>query len=210
MTPFAWFRWIRRIVLVVVLGAVLYIASVAVHIWWVAGHDDRPHSAAIVVLGAAEYNGTPSPVFAARLSHAAALFHAGIAPRVITVGGRESGDVTTEAQAGRNYLIARGVPSSDVLALATGNDTLQNVRAVAGAMRAHHWRSAVLVTDPWNCLRARTMTRDQGITAVTSPEHTGPAVGHFGTDVRYVARETEAYIYYKIFGNDNEHSPGVV
>jgi uncharacterized SAM-binding protein YcdF (DUF218 family) len=210
VTPFAWFRWIRRIVAAIVLGLVIYIGSVAVHIWWVAGENDQPHSAAIVVLGAAEYNGTPSEVFAARLSHAAALWKHRVAPRIITVGGREAGDVTTEAQAGKRFLVTHGVPSADIVALATGNDTLQNIRAVASQMHARHWPSAVVVTDPWNSLRARTMARDEGITAVTSPEHTGPAVGSFTTDVKYVARETEAYIYYKIFGNDNEHSPGVV
>jgi uncharacterized SAM-binding protein YcdF (DUF218 family) len=210
VTPFAWWRWIRRIVLTVVLGTILYVAFTAAHIWWVAGHDDRPRSDAIVVLGAAEYNGRPSPVLAARLRHAATLWRNHVAPRIITVGGRETGDVYTEGQAGRNFLTRHGVPASAVVAVPLGTDTLQNTRAVAAEMHRHGWKSAVFVTDPWNCLRARTMARDQGLTAVTSPEHSGPAVGSFTTDVKYVARETEAYIYYQIFGNDNQHSPGVV
>jgi len=210
VTPLFWFRWIRRIVLGIILGIIVYVGSVAIHIWIVAGEDERPHSDAIVVFGAAEYDGTPSPVLADRLLHAATLWRDRVAPRIITVGGQELGDITTEAQAGRKYLIAHGVKPKDVIALATGNDTLQNARAVAAEMKAKHWTTAVLVTDPWNCLRARTMTRDQGITAVTSPEHAGPAVGSTTTDIRYIARETEAYIYYKIFGNDDEHSPGVV
>lgn len=210
MTPFAWWRWTRRIVLTLLLGIVAYIAFTAAHIWWVAGHDDRPHSDAIVVLGAAEYNGRPSEVFAARLRHAADLWRAHVAARIITVGGRETGDVYTEAQAGKDYLTAQGVPAADIVDLPTGNDTLQSSRAVAAAMKSRGWHTAVVVTDPWNCLRARTMMSDQGLAAATSPEHDGPAVGSFSTDVRYVARETEAYIYYQIFGNDNEHAPGVV
>jgi len=210
VTPFSWWRWTRRILLTIILAAILYILFTAAHIWWVAGQDDHPRSDAIVVLGAAEYNGTPSPVFAARLRHAASLWRAHVAPRIITVGGRETGDVYTEAQAGRDYLVKRGVPGSAVIAVPTGNDTLQNSKAVAAEMKRHGWHSAVLVTDPWNSLRARAMASDQGIKAATSPEHDGPAVGSFTTDVKYVARETEAYIYYQIFGNDNEHSPGVL
>lgn len=210
MTPLAWFRWIWRTALLLIAGAVIYVMWVAGHICWVAGHDDRPDSDAIVVLGAAEYNGTPTSVFAARLQHALALWHLGVAPRIITVGGGEPGDVTTEAQAGRAWLLAHGVRGGAVDALPTGHDTLQNVRAVAGEMKARHWRSAVVVTDPWNSLRARTMLSDQGIADSTSPAHAGPAVGSTGTDLRYVARETEAYIYYQIFGNDNEHAPGAV
>jgi uncharacterized SAM-binding protein YcdF (DUF218 family) len=210
VTPFAWFRWVWRIALLLVLLILGYIAWVAIHIWWVATHDDPTRSDAIVVLGAAEYNGTPSPVLAARLTHAMALWREHVAPEIITVGGREPGDITTEAQASRSWLIGHGVAAADVTALPTGNDTLQNSRAVAAEMQRRDWSTAVIVTDPWNCLRARTMLRDRGVTAVTSPEHTGPAVGSFTTDVRYVARETEAYIYYQIFGNDNEHSPGAV
>ena len=73
-----------------------------------------------------------------------------------------------------------------------------------------HTRAAVIVTDPWHCLRSRTMARDLGIAADTSPERTGPAVASRSTEIHYIARETEAYIYYKLFHNDNEHSAGVL
>ena len=177
---------------------------------WVAGHDSRPHSDAIVVLGASQYNGTPSAVFAARLDHAKALYDAHIAARIVTVGGNQPGDVTTEAQAGQDYLVAHGVPSDAILPVRTGHDTLQSMRAVADIFKARGWKSAVLVTDPWHCLRARTMARDSGIDASTSPEHTGPAVGSFTTNVHYIARETLAYVYYSLFGDDNVHSTGAV
>lgn len=210
MTPIAWVRWTIRIVLALIAVAVIVAGYVAGHIVWVAGHDSRPHSDAIVVLGASQYNGTPSPVFAARLDHAKALYDDHIASRIVTVGGNQPGDVTTEAQAGQDYLVSKGVPSNAILPVRTGHDTLQSMRAVAAAFRAHGWKSAVLVTDPWHCLRARTMARDSGINASTSPEHTGPAVGSFTTDVHYIARETLAYVYYSLFGDDNVHSTGAV
>jgi uncharacterized SAM-binding protein YcdF (DUF218 family) len=210
VTPFAWFRWARRIVLAVVLFMLLYILYVAVHIWWVAREDDHPRSDAIVVLGASQYNGTPSPVFAARLDHAAALFKAGVAPRIVTVGGKLPGDNFTEAESGARYLAAHGVPRADVVAVQTGDDTLRSMRAVDKQFRQRRWTTAVLVTDPWHCFRARMMARDLGIHADTSPERTGPAVASRGVEARYIARETEATIYYEIFHDDNEHSAGVI
>jgi uncharacterized SAM-binding protein YcdF (DUF218 family) len=203
-------RWTLRLVLALLALVVLVAGYVAGHIMWVAAHDSRPRSDAIVVLGASQYNGRPSPVFAARLDHARALYAAHVAPRIVTVGGNQPGDITTEAQAGQDYLVAHGVPSNSILPVRTGRDTLQSMRAVATAFRDHGWKSAVLVTDPWHCLRARSMARDSGIKASTSPEHTGPAVGSVTTDVHYIARETLAYIYYSIFGDDNVHSTGAV
>jgi uncharacterized SAM-binding protein YcdF (DUF218 family) len=203
-------RWTIRIVLALIAAVVLLAGYVAGHIMVVAGHDTHPRSDAIVVLGASQYNGTPSPVFAARLDHAKALYDAHVASRIVTVGGNQPGDATTEAQAGQDYLVGKGVPSDAILPVRTGRDTLQSMRAVAGAFRDHGWHSAVLVTDPWHCLRARTMARDSGIDASTSPEHSGPAVGSFTTDVHYIARETLAYVYYSVFGDDNVHSTGAV
>ena len=210
MTPVAWFRWARRLVYVVVLFAVVFVLYTASRIWWVAREDQHPRSDAIVVLGASQYNGTPSPVFAARLDHAAALFKAGVAPRIVTVGGKQPGDRFTEAGSGATYLAAHGVPRSDVVALPTGDDTLRSMRAVDRQFRRQRWTSAVIVTDPWHCYRSRMMARDLGIHAETSPERTGPAVASRGVELRYIARETEATIYYDIFHDDNEHSAGVI
>lgn len=210
MTPVSWVRWTLRVFLALVGLTVLVAGYVAGHIMWVAGHDSRPRSDAIVVLGASQYNGTPSPVFAARLDHAKALYDAHVAPRIVTVGGNQPGDITTEAQSGQDYLVAHGVPSNAILPVRTGHDTLQSMRAVASVFHSRGWKSAVLVTDPWHCLRARSMARDSGINASTSPEHTGPAVGSLTTDVHYIARETLAYVYYSLFGDDNVHSTGAV
>jgi uncharacterized SAM-binding protein YcdF (DUF218 family) len=189
---------------------VIVVFYVAAHIWWVAREDQHPRSNAIIVLGASQYNGVPSPVFAARLAHAVTLYDEHVAPHIVTVGGKQPGDVYTEAAAGKTYLIAHGVPSSAIIAVQTGRDTLRSLRAVDAEFKVMHWHTAVIVTDPWHCLRSRTMARDLGIKADTSPERTGPAVASRSVEVRYIARETEAYIYYKIFHNDDEHSAGVI
>jgi uncharacterized SAM-binding protein YcdF (DUF218 family) len=198
------------LVVAIVVLLVLYVGYVWVHIWWVARQDHHPRSDAIIVLGAAEYNGTPSPVFAARLNHAVTLYNEHVAAAIVTVGGREPGDTYTEASAGKDYLAKHGVPRSAVVAVSTGRDTLQSLRAVRSRFAANSWKSAVLVTDPWHELRARTMARDVGITAYTSPARSGPAVAGRGVELRYITRETEAYIYYELFHDDNEHSAGAI
>jgi uncharacterized SAM-binding protein YcdF (DUF218 family) len=206
LTPFFWLKWGLRIFFGLFGVIVLVLLYVAGHIWLVARQDNHPRSDAIVVLGASQYNGTPSAVFAARLAHAKVLYDDHVASRIITLGGGQPGDRTTEAQAGQDYLVAHGIPANAILPLRTGSDTLQSVEALKAAFSRHGWHSAVLVTDPWHCLRARTMARDQGIDAQTSPERDGPLFSSRGTEVRYIARETLAYVYYKIFGNDSVHS----
>lgn len=210
MTPFFWIKWGLRLLGALLIVVVVYLAYVAGHIWWVARQDDHPRSDAIVVLGASQYNGTPSPVFAARLDHAKALYDAHVAPRIVTVGGKQPGDTYTEARAGQNYLVAHGVPGNAILPVEKGRDTLQSVRAVSNRFDARGWHTAVIVTDPWHCLRARTMARDAGIDAETSPERSGPLFSSRTTEIHYIWRETVAYVYYRIFGNDNVHSTGAV
>ncbi|MBV9292551.1 MAG: YdcF family protein [Frankiales bacterium] len=210
MTPLFWFKWFLRAAAALLALFLSYVLFVAGHIWWVARQDNHPRSDAILVLGAAEYNGRPSAVFAARLDHAVTLYDEHVAPRIVTVGGKQSGDLTTEARAAQDYLVRHGVPANAILPVEIGHDTLQSVRAAGVVFKQRGWHSAVVVTDPWHCLRARTMARDAGIAAQTSPEHTGPAVSSRGTEIRYVARETLAYIYYQVFGNDSVHSTGAV
>ncbi|MCW2621557.1 MAG: hypothetical protein JWL64_1159 [Frankiales bacterium] len=195
----------RRIVGGLVLAVFLLIIGTAGRVWWVARQDDRRTSDAIVVLGASQYNGRPSEIFAARLDHAVALFRAGVAPRVITVGGGQPGDRYTEAAAGKTYLAAHGV--TQVVSVEEGRDTLSSMKALDRTMSTRGWRSAVLVTDPWHSMRARRMASDQGIDAVTSPTRTGPSVHERGTEARYIARETAGYLYYRVFGRSRNSGP---
>jgi uncharacterized SAM-binding protein YcdF (DUF218 family) len=152
----------------------------------------------VVVLGAAQYDGTPSSIFAARLRHAEALYEEGVAPRIVTAGGSRSGDSFTEAEAGRRYLIDRGVPAKDVVAVGEGTDTLGSLQAVAERAAKDGWSSALVVSDPWHSLRARTMARDSGLEAWTSPTRSGPVVQTRETQARYIVRETAALLFYRL------------
>lgn len=197
----------RRLVLAVVLTVVAVVGGAATQVWWVARGDDRTRSDVIVVLGASQFDGRPSAVFRARLDHARALFDAGVAERVVTVGAGAPGDRTTEAQAGAAYLAKAGVRT---VAVPEGRDTLQSLRALRREMDERGWRSAVLVTDPWHSLRSRRMARDLGIRARTSPARTGPVVQSRQGELRYVARETAAYLYYRAFGSSSDAGPDAV
>jgi uncharacterized SAM-binding protein YcdF (DUF218 family) len=200
---------IGRVVGAVVLSCVLLVVSTALAIWYTARQDARPHSDAIVVLGSAQYNGTPSSIFQARLEHALALYRQGVAPVIVTVGGKKSGDQFTEAEAGRDYLAQNGVPTGALLAVPTGVDTLESMRAVATAFRKRSWRTAVLVSDPWHVMRAQRMARDSGIDASSSPTRQGPAVQTRTTQFHYIVRETAAYLLYRATGESVAGAPGI-
>jgi uncharacterized SAM-binding protein YcdF (DUF218 family) len=197
-------RWWRRPSgRVVCLTLALIVATpliTTVRVWYVARQDDRRRSDAIVVLGAVQFNGHPSPVLEWRLRHALELFRHGVAPRIITVGGNRPGDRYTEAHAGKDWLGQHRVPPAALDSVPTGNDTLHSIVAVAREFQNHHWRSAVIVTDPWHSLRSATMARDNGIDAVTSPARGGPTVGTRHTEANYILRETGGYLYYVMIG----------
>jgi uncharacterized SAM-binding protein YcdF (DUF218 family) len=201
-------KTVRRLLAALLLAVVAVIGGTAARVWWVARQDDRPRSDAIVVLGASQFDGRPSAVFRARLDHAKALYDDGVAPRIVTVGGGRPGDRFTEAQAGARYLRNLGVTS--VVAIGVGSDTLRSLRAFDVRFQAEGWKSAVFVTDPWHSLRTRRMAQDLGITASTSPARSGPAVATRGTEMRYVARETAAYLYYRVFHRSSDAGPQAV
>jgi len=207
VTPFAWLRWLRRIVVALLAIVVIVVGVTAIRVWYVARQDAHPRSDAIIVLGAAQLDGRPTNIFAARLDHAARLYKEGVAPRVITVGGGQPGDRTTEGAAGARYLDRHGVPASALVAIGRGDDTYSSLQAAATTMKRRGWSTAVIVTDPWHSLRSRTMARDLGIAAETSPVTSGPVVQDRSTEVRYVWRETLAYLYYKIFGGGHHKGP---
>ncbi len=192
-----------------VLALGLVVVSTAVAIWWTARQDAEPRSDAIVVLGSAQYNGVPSSIFEARLEHALALWADGVAPVVVTVGGKADGDEFTEAEAGRAYLLDAGVPADDLVAVTDGVDTLESMQLVADALDERGWSTAVLVTDPWHVMRAERMAEDSGIDAASSPTRQGPAVQTRTTQFRYILRETAAYLLYRATGESVAGAPGI-
>lgn len=191
-------RWTTRLLVGAVLVALVLVGGTAVRVWQVARIDDRTPADAIVVLGAAQYSGVPSSVFEARLEHANKLYAAGVAPKIITVGGKQDGDLYTEAASGKLYLESLGVPGGDILAVEEGSDTLLSVEAVSDEMQALGMSSAVLVSDPWHSLRTRTMARDAGLSAWTSPTRQGPAVFTRESQFHGIARETGALLWYQL------------
>jgi uncharacterized SAM-binding protein YcdF (DUF218 family) len=143
------------------------------------------------------------------LEHAITLYDDGVAPVVVTVGGKKAGDEFTEAEAGRDYLAENGIPRDALLAVPTGVDTLESMRAVASAFQDRGWSSAVLVSDPWHVMRAERMAEDAGIDASSSPTRQGPAVQTRATQFRYILRETAAYLLYRATGESVAGAPGI-
>jgi uncharacterized SAM-binding protein YcdF (DUF218 family) len=178
----------------------LIVAGTASRTAQVAGADDRQPADAIVVLGAAQYDGEPSPVFEARLDHAADLHRLGIAPRVLTLGGGQSTDRTTEGQAGRDYLAAEGIPETALIAVPEGADTLGSLRAAAKTLDAG--ATVVLVTDPSHAARAQLMATDLGLAVQVSPVQEGPAVRD-SIQAPYLLRETLGTFFYRFTGGSS-------
>jgi uncharacterized SAM-binding protein YcdF (DUF218 family) len=192
-----------------VTAVLLLIGSTALAIWWTARQDARPASDAIVVLGSAQYNGVPSSIFEARLEHALELYEEDVAPVIVTVGGKATGDEFSEAEAGREYLAKAGVPDDALLAVQEGADTLESMRAVATEFDDRSWHTAVLVTDPWHAMRAERMAEDAGLEASSSPTRQGPAVQTRTTQFKYILRETAAYLLYRVTGESVAGAPGI-
>jgi uncharacterized SAM-binding protein YcdF (DUF218 family) len=136
--------------------------------------DERRQADAIVVLGAAQYDGRPSPVFAARIDHAVELYHEGLAPILIVTGGKAAGDRTTEAASARAYAIDRGVPDTAILAEERSRTTRESIAGIAHLMREQDLTTAVFVSDPSHMLRVLRMASDAGITGYGSATTTSP------------------------------------
>ncbi len=186
-----------RVVAVVVVVVALLVAGVATlaasRVVLSARADDADPTDVIVVLGAAQFWGRPSPVLEARLAHARDLFQGQVAPEIVTVGGKQQGDLTTEGAAGREWLTRQGVPSDAVTAVPTGTDTLSSLTAVARLMQRQGWTSATIVTDPAHQARSLAMARALGIDAHGSPTRAG-AGSSLTADC--VARETAGLMYF--------------
>lgn len=151
--------------------------------------DTRRPAHAIVVLGAAQYDGRPSPVLRARVDHAVALWRRGLAPVLITTGGRGKGDTTTEAAVERRYAMKHGVPDSAILVEAEGRSTRESLRNVS-AMLGEDAREVILVSDPFHMLRLSILARRFGLRPRTSPTRTSPISANRSAFWRYTLQES--------------------
>lgn len=156
------------------VASVLLVGYMAFQISAQGDIDERRPADAIVVLGAAQFNGRPGGVFEARLRHAVDLWRAGLAPYLVVTGGKLPADVTTEAATARAWAIANGVPKEAILAEDRGRTTLESVEAVAGIFRRNDFESGLFVSDETHMLRVLRMAADQGIVAWGSPTRTSP------------------------------------
>lgn len=165
---------VRRILTIVVVTVfVLWaISAAAVMVW--SSRDEAQPAQAIVVLGAAQYAGRPSPVLRARLDHALDLWRRHLGKLLILTGGTGVGDTTSEAAVGRTYAIRHGVPDTVILMETEGRTTSESMRAVAGMLEARGLQTALLVSDPFHMLRLRILARRFGFTPYTSPTQTSP------------------------------------
>ena len=187
------------------LGTALVVGAVgasAIGVWRAAHTDDAsvvPVADAILVLGAAQYAGEPSPVFEGRLEHALLLYDDGRAPLVIVLGGGQVGDATTEAEAGVAYLHDLGVPSSALRASASGSTTWESLVAVRPLLDDLRVGTVFLVSDPWHNLRIERMAHDLGIDGYASATWRSAARSE-STRLDGYLRETLAYLAYRLMG----------
>lgn len=188
-------KWARRALIfgpLLVGVVVVYLGVTFVQVWLEARHDGAHPAQAIIVLGAAQYDGRPSPVLQARLDHTLDLWHRHLAATIFVTGGKQPGDRFTEAAASANYLIARGVPDGSILREVSGRDSWQSLAVAALYLKRDGKTDVILVSDPFHALRVGNMARELGLHATVSPTRTSPikgssAIGHMLKEAAYVA-----------------------
>lgn len=188
---------------VLVVGCAIVIVAAAASvaaIWRQGSSDEQRRADVIVVLGAAQYDGRPSPVFEARLEHAVALWKSGIADSFVVTGGKLDGDRTTEAAVARAYAIEHGVPASRIFGEDEARNTLTSLDAVAGELRARGMQSAVFVSDPTHMFRVLRIARDLGIDAYGSPTRTSPVARDPVRSAQATVHELGALVVYFLTG----------
>jgi uncharacterized SAM-binding protein YcdF (DUF218 family) len=167
-------KWGTVLGLIAVLAIAAYCAYLYRQIRDFAVLDEARPSPAIVVLGAAQYNGRPSPVLKARLDHALDLYQSGLAPVIITTGSYGADPNVSEAEVGRKYLVQRGVGVDDIITEQGSGTTYDSIQAASGLLKARGWTAAMVVSDGFHLYRAKRMFADNGIVAYTSPAPNSP------------------------------------
>lgn len=198
---FAW-GYGRRVLVAAVAAVVVYLAVTAVQVWLTSRRTDTSPAQAIVVMGAAQYNGVPSPDLSARLVDALALYRDGVAPLVVATGSKEPGDRYTEAQASGIWLVAHGVPAADVAEVG-GDDSWANLAEAAALLHRRGDRTVVVATDGFHEHRSLAIATDVGLTARPAPATASPIRGW--SAVPYFAKETLAVAVGRVIGYSHLH-----
>lgn len=183
--------------LLVILGWV----AIVIDVLATAAHEGAAPADAIAVLGAAQYNGRPSPVFRARLDKAAELYHANTAPVILVTGGIGNRDTVSEAEVGRRYLTQHGTPAEAVIALPPAATTVASITQLGAWYKDRPGKRVVLVSDGFHLLRLRILAGRQGLVAFTSPARGSPISASLRTNAGYIAAEgwkvPVAWLFYR-------------
>ena len=174
----------RRMIAIVIALTLLYGVSTFADIWYATKRTAEGNATAALVLGAAQYNGTPSPVLVRRLDKAASLYDEGRVQVIVVTGGQQEGDITTEAKAGYDYLRRQGIPDGDLRLEVKGDSTYTSMAAAARFLRSEEIDDVILVTDAYHTRRVELIAEEVGLVAEVS------AVG--AADVGPMMRETAA------------------
>ncbi len=194
------FRRIRTPILILAVIAVVYPCWIGVQVWSQSRQDELRPADSIVVLGAAQYDGDPSPVFKARLDQAAFLYNEGFSPRVIVTGGNQPGDRFTEASAGSHYLQSKGVPATSILEEDQGRTTLESLERVREIADDNNIDSLLLVSDPMHSERLKRIAGDLGFeNAYASPASYVDLNRSRLTKAKELVHEVGSIILYQLF-----------
>lgn len=181
-------RLVRFLAGIALLAGLLFVSAFVV-VLLTAQVDERRACDAIVVLGAAQYNGRPSPVFQARLDHALLLYREKLAPRIVVTGGQATGDNESEAAVGRRYLLSKGIPRTALISEPAGRSTDASMTAVAEWVEREQLEAVILVSDPFHMARLRAEARRTGLTAYLSPTATSPISSNSTLEMNYLLAE---------------------
>jgi uncharacterized SAM-binding protein YcdF (DUF218 family) len=190
-------RLALKIVTLVVVAILVYLAVSLVQVW-LTSREYAPHpAAAILVMGAAQDNGVPTLDLQARLDEALMLYRNGDSHLIMVTGNKEKGDVYTEAEAGANYLMKKGVPASDILQ-AGGDNSYENVADAAPELKARHATTILMTTDPFHEARSMAIASSLGLSPSPTPTRTSPITGW--STVPYFFKEAVGVGLGRIFG----------
>jgi uncharacterized SAM-binding protein YcdF (DUF218 family) len=178
-------------------AGVAWVVAICAGIVGAASRQEIHAADAIVVFGAAEYSGRPSPVYRARLDHAFELFQQGVAPVVITTGGAAADPSFSEGGVGHDYLMHRGVPDSSLIAETQGSDTAQSAARIGVIMRTNHMHSCVAVSDAYHVFRIRKVLEHEGLEVYVSPR-TDSRPHSFWQRAEAVLREAVSYLVWRL------------
>ena len=186
-------KWVLRLSGIAVAVIVVYLSVTAAQVVLSSRTDDRTPADAIVVLGAAQYNGTPSPALQRRLDHALDLYRDGLAPEIVLTGSKQPDDRFTEAFAGYKYLVDAGVPEGDLRLVDDGSNTWESLAAAKRVLRDEGSNSVILVSDRYHNRRLQSIARELGLDATVSSTGNSPTV-------RQVVNETARVSVGQILG----------